>query len=252
MRAALLAFFGLLAFLSAGAARAQQGFVVVAHKATPEVGAPVDDGTLLSIEPGGHIVIMTGAARMIRRDGPYQGAAQALLVRPAAASGEPLGKTLLLGLMELAKESGRSEETVFGVRGSGAGAVAAEAGPYAIAPGAGVFCIHDDVPPALFTPDPPARDSTLVVRRTSRPKELLRAGWPAGARRMDWPQAWPPPAKGRYLVAIGQGGGWAVRLIPVGPRPEAAFRQAALYYEAGCRRQAAAALRLAVNGAERR
>ena len=254
MRPAVVVFVALWLVLSAAGARAQQGFVVEAHKATPELGAPLGDATTISIEPGGHIIVMTGAARMIRRDGPYRGHARDLLEAPAPApeSGEPLARNLLLGLLELAKASGRSEEVPGGVRGAGLGSAAAEAGPYAIGPGAGLFCIHDDMPPAFFTPDPPQADATLVIRRITRPKALLRAGWPAGVRRMGWPEGWPPPAKGRYLVAIGQGGGWAVRLIPVGPRPASAVRQAALYYEAGCRRQAAAALRLAVNKAERR
>ncbi len=253
MRLTFITLAALWLMAAIGEARAQQGYVVEALEATPDVGAALDEATPLSIQPGGHIVIMTRGARMVRRDGPFQGPARDLLEVPpgTAGAGEPLAKKLLLGLSRLVEESGASEDTAFGVRGAVPGATDGEAGSYAIVPGTRVFCLHDDARPAFFTADPPALESKLIVRRITRPKVLLRTAWPAGARRLDWPDDWPPPAKGRYLAAIGESGGWALRLIPVGPRPEAALRQAALYYEAGCRHQALAALRLAVDEAGR-
>ena len=247
-----------VALLAAGVAHASQGFVVEADRASLEVGAAIEASTPIAVAAGGHIVVMTDAARIIRREGPYEGEGGDVLGPPsgaaggAAGGGKPLGSNLMMGLLALAKHSGRSEETAFGVRGAGPGSVPAEGGPYTLAAGMSVFCVHGDQPPAFFTADPPDRDTTLVMRRVTRPKQLLRAGWPAAEQRLDWPRDWPPPEKGRYLVAIGAGGGWAVRLIEVGPRPPEALRQAALYYQAGCSRQASAALGLALKGAERR
>ena len=250
-----LAAAGLLAadLLAAGAAHASQGFVVEADRASLEVGAAIEVSTPITVEAGGHIVVMTDAARMVRREGPYEGEGGDFLGPPsgAAGGGEPLGTNLMMGLLALAKQSGRSEETAFGVRGAGPGSVPAEGGPYTLAAGMSVFCVHGDQAPAFFSAAPPDRDTTLVMRRVTRPKQLLRAGWPAAEQRLDWPRDWPPPEKGRYLVAIGAGGGWAVRFIEVGPRPPEALRQAALYYQAGCSRQASAALGLALEGAER-
>lgn len=243
----------LIGLVAASVARANQGFVVEADGATLEVGAAIEASTAIAVAAGGHIVVMTSAARMIRREGPYEGDGADFLGAPAggAPKGEALGANLMMGLLALAKESGKSEQTAFGVRGAGTAATAAEAGPYALAAGSNVFCVHAGQPPAFFTAEPPPNDTNLVMRRVTRPKQLLRASWPAAAQRREWPGDWPPPEKGRYLVAIGGAGGWAVRLIEVGPRPQDALRQAALYFEAGCSRQASAALRLAVNGAER-
>jgi len=253
MRSGVVVVLALLGLLAASGARASQGFVVEADRASLEVGAAIEAATAVAVEAGGHIVVMTSAARMIRREGPFEGAGADFLEAPAGAApeGKALGANLMQGLLALAKESGRSRETAFGVRGAGTAAAAAEAGAYALAAGANVFCVHADQPPAFFSANPPPRDATLVMRRVTRPKRLLRANWPAAAQRREWPGDWPRPEKGRYLVAIGNAGGWAVRLIEVGPRPQDALRQAALYYEAGCARQAGAALRLAVNGAER-
>jgi hypothetical protein len=247
-------FLAAVVLLAAGVAHASQGFVIEADRASLEVGAAIEVSTPIAVAAGGHIVVMTDAARMVRREGPYEGDGGDFLGAPsgAAGGGEPLGTNLMMGLLALAKQSGRSEETAFGVRGAAPGSVPADGGPYTLAAGMSVFCVHGDRPPAFFAADPPDQDTTLVVRRVTRPKQLLRAGWPAATQRLDWPRDWPPPEKGRYLVAIGAGGGWAVRLIEVGPRPPEALRQAALYFEAGCSRQASAALRLAVDGAERR
>lgn len=242
-----------LGLLAAGVAHARQGYVVEADRASLEVGAAIEASTPISVEAGGHIVVMTDAARMIRREGPYEGVGGDFLGPPSGAvgTGARLGSNLMKGLLALAKQAGRSEETAFGVRGAAPGSVPAEGGPYTLAAGMSVFCVHGDQPPAFFTADPPDQDTTLVMRRVTRPLQLLRAGWPAATRRLDWPRDWPPPEKGRYLVAIGAGGAWAVRLIEVGPRPPEALRQAALYYQARCSRQASAALGLAIKGAER-
>jgi hypothetical protein len=249
----ILVSLALIGLLAASVARASQGFVVEADRATLEVGAAIEASTPVAVEAGGHIVVMTSAARMIRREGPFEGDGADFLGAPAGAApeGKALGANLMMGLLALAKESGKSEQTAFGVRGAGTTATTAEAGAYALAAGASVFCVHAGQPPAFFTANPPPRDATLVMRRVTRPKQLLRANWPAAAPRREWPGDWPPPEKGRYLVAIGNTGGWAVRLIEVGPRPREVLRQAAVYYEVGCARQASAALRLAVNGAER-
>lgn len=251
MRPLLLTFLAFCLGVSGASAAQRQAFVVEAEDAAPAVGEAVGDDTALTVRAGGHIIIMTSGARVIRRDGPFSGTAEELLDEAPGEAAEPLAESLLKGLVELAMESGTSEETAFGVRG-GAATGAGEAGPYAIAPGAGLFCIHDDEAPAFYTPDPPERADVLVVRRITRPKELLRSEWPAGTDRMSWPADWPRPAEGRYLVSIGESGGWTVRMVLVGPRPHQALRQAALYYDAGCRRQAQAALRVAVNDAERR
>ncbi len=247
----LLAFLAFWALVPGADARVIKGFVVEAQRATPEVGASVDANTTLGIEAGGHIVIMTDTARMIRGDGPYEGTAGSLFeaVATGGEAGEPLAESILLGLLSLAKEPDKSVETVFSTRGSiGSLAMA----PYAIGPGMSVFCIHENVLPAFFTPHPPISDTRLIVNRITHPKELLMLDWPAGAGWIGWPTHWPPPATGRYIVAIGEGGAWKVRFELVGSRPETALRQAALYYEAGCRPQAAVAMRAAVAGAEHR
>lgn len=239
----------LIGLLAANVARASQGFVVEANRATLEVGAAIEASTPIAVEAGGHIVVMTSAARMIRREGPFEGDGADFL--DAAAPGvRPLATKLLLALLELVKTPSKSEETALGTRDIDLEDFSYDRERYAIRPNPGFFCIHDNQPPAFFTADPPASVTTLVMRRMTRPKQLLRTDWPAGNQRLDWPEGWPSPISGVYYVSIGNSDEWAVRLVSVGPRLNNPLRQAALYYEANCKRQATVALRVAIAATE--
>ena len=255
MRTGVFICLALISLLAGGVARATEGYVVKAHLANLEVGAPIEASTPVEVKVGGHIVVMTSAARMIRRDGPYKGSGTGFLAVPPATPGAPLGTRLLKGLIALAKQSGKSEETSFGTRFRTSVPTVSSfvAGVNAIVAGTSVFCVHAGQWPTFFTYYPPDTNTTLVMQRVTLPlPQGLSAEWPAHSYHMDWPLTWPPPENGRYLVAIGKASRWTMRLIEVGPQPAELLRQAALYYKAGCSRQASAALRIAINHAERR
>lgn len=237
----------ILILLSPSVASATDGFVIEANNAQPDIGIQVRGDTQISIGEGGHIVLMTEAGQMIRKDGPYTGSADSILAGQAE-TGLAMEGGLLGSLLELAEVSGKSEEQLGAVRGT------TEEGadrPDAITSAVSDFCLSEGQIPEFYTSKAPAVDEPLIVRRRVRPIQFLQTTWPAGENTLTWPADWPPPEEGRYVWALGARGTVALRIIALEETPENPLAAAALQYDLGCEMQAKAAFQSALAAVQR-
>ena len=74
----LLALLIVLVAFGTNAALAAPAFIIEGENAEPAVGVQVSEDTKISIDPEGHLVIMTESGQMIRKNGPYDGTAAIL------------------------------------------------------------------------------------------------------------------------------------------------------------------------------
>ena len=222
-----------------GALAAAGGFVIEANNAQPGVGVQVGGDTQISIGEGGHIVLMTEAGQMIRKDGPYEGAADGILAVQTDSGADALEG----GLLELAEVSGTSEEQLGAVRGT---TQEGAERPDAISTAVSDFCLTPGQTPVFYTSTAPSVDEPLIVRRRVRPIQFLQTTWPAGENTLVWPADWPPVEEGRYVWALGARGTVALRVIELGEMPENPLAAAALQYDLGCEMQAKALFQAAL------
>ena len=130
------------------AAFAADGFVIEANNAQPDVGIQVRGDTQVSVEEGGHIVLMTEAGQMVRKDGPFIGTADDILAGQQGSGDIAMEGGLLGSLLELAEVSGKSEEQLGAVRGTTAEGADR---PDAISAAVSDFCMSDGHIPVFYT-----------------------------------------------------------------------------------------------------
>ncbi len=237
----------ILLLLSPTAVFASSGFVIEANEAQPEVGIQVQGDTQITINEGGHIVLMTDAGQMIRKDGPYTGTADDILAGQSGSTDTAMESGLLGSLLALAEVSGKSEEQLGAVRGA---EMEGADNPEAISSALSNFCIAEGDTPSFYTSKAPAADEPLIVRRRTRPIQSLQTTWPAGESTFIWPADWPPAEDGRYVWALGSRGTVAVRLIAMEEVPESPLAKAAMQYDMGCEVQAKALFQSALAEAQ--
>ena len=238
----LLALLIVLVAFGTNAALAETAFIIDGENAEPAVGVQVSEDTMITIDPEGHLVIMTESGQMIRKDGPYDGTAAALFQQ--IEGGESMDGNMLESLLELAEVSGTADEQLGAVRG--AEIETAEVGPNMISTSVTVFCLTEGVTPEFFTSNAPDVDEPLVVRRRVRPIQYLEVTWPAGTTSLPWPAEWELPEEGRYVWALGQRGSAAVKLVELEDEFSSPLERAAVYYDEGCESQAKAVFREAL------
>ena len=242
----LFIIFTALVLLTPALAFAAGGFVIEANDAQPVVGIQIGDDTHISIGEGGHIVLMTEAGQMFRKDGPYEGPADGIFAGQTDANSGAMEGGLLGSLLELAEVSDKSEEQLGAVRGvAGEGAER----PDAISEGVANFCLTAGETPVFYAAKAPAVDEPLIVRRRVTPIQFLQTTWPAGEKMLAWPSDWPPAEEGRYVWALGARGSIALRVIELGNVPENPLVSAALHYDLGCETQAKALFQAALSAA---
>ena len=228
----------ILLFMSPTAVFAASSFVIEANAAQPEVGSQVQGDSLITINGGGHIVLMTDAGQMVRRDGPFNGTTDEIMAGQLSSSEVAMEGGLLGSLLELAEVSGKSEDQLGAVRG------AVQEGaerPDTISTAVSNFCMTAGDVPGFYTSNAPSVDEPLIVRRRVRPIQFLQTTWPAGANTLSWPADWPPAEEGRYVWALGSRGSTAVRLITMDDQmPDSPLAAAAMQYDMGCEVQAKA------------
>lgn len=235
----LLALLIVLVAFGTNAALAETAFVIEGENAEPAVGVQVSEDTKISIDPEGHLVIMTESGQIIRKNGPYDGTAAVLFEQ--IVSGDAMDGSMLESLLELAEVSGTAEEQLGAVRG--VEVETGEVGPNMISTSVTVFCLTEGVMPEFFTSKAPDVDEPLVVRRRVRPIQYLEATWPAGTTNLPWPADWEPPEEGRYVWALGQRGSAAVKIVELEDEFASPLEQAAVFYDEGCESQAKAIFR---------
>ena len=231
----LLVISTVLLLLSPTAVFASSSFVIEANEAQPDVGIQVQGDTRITINEGGHIVLMTDAGQMVRQDGPFNGSADDILAGQISSADTAMEDGLLGSLLELAEVSRKSEEQLGAVRG------AVQEGadrPETISSAVSNYCITEGELPVFYTSSAPAADQPLIVRRRNRPIQFLQATWSAGENTLTWPADWPPAEEGRYIWSLGSRGTVAVNLISMGEVPDNALAKAALQYDLGCEMQA--------------
>ena len=243
----LIVISAILILMTPAVAFAEGGFVIEANDAQPDVGIQIAGDTQISIGEGGHIVLMTEAGQMVRRDGPYEGPADGIFAGQTDNSAVAMEGGLLGSLLELAEVSHKSEEQLGAVRGT------TEEGaerPDAISTAVSDFCLIAGQTPVFYTSNAPAVDEPLIVRRRVRPIQFLQTTWPAGENALAWPDDWPPAEDGRYVWALGSRGTVALRVIELEEVPENPLASAALQYDLGCEMQAKALFQAALAAAE--
>ena len=218
-------------------ASAADGFVIEAIDAQPDVGIQVRGDTQVTVDEGGHIVLMTEAGQMVRQDGPFTGTADDILAGQDGGGDMVMEGGLLGSLLELAEVSGKSDEQLGAVRGTTAEGAD---NPEAISTAVSNFCISEGQTPMFYSSNAPAVDEPLIVRRRVRPIQFLQTTWPAGASTLTWPADWPPAEDGRYVWALGSRGTVALRIIALEEVPSSDLAAAALQYDLGCEMQAKA------------
>ena len=236
-----------LLLISPTAVFAASSFIIEANDASPDVGIQVQGDTQITINGGGHIVLMTDAGQMIRQDGPYDGTADDILSGQVGSTETAMEGGLLGSLLELAEVSGKSEEQLGAVRG------ATQEGldrPDTISAAVSNFCMSEGDTLVFYTSKAPAADEPLIVRRRVRPIQFLQTTWPAGENTLAWPADWPPAEDGRYVWALGSRGTVAVRLISMEEMPDNQLAIAAMQYDLGCEMQARALFQSALAQAQ--
>lgn len=214
---------------------AANGFVIEANSAQPEVGIQVHGDTLVSVNDGGHIVLMTEAGQMVRKDGPFTGTADDILGGQIGSAETAMEGSVLGSLLELAEVSGKSDEELGAVRGT---TQEGAERPDTISTAVSNFCLSENQNPVFYTTDAPVVDEPLILRRRVRPIQFLQTTWPAGANSLAWPADWPPAEDGRYVWALGSRGTVALRIIALEEVPHGVLAAAALQYDLGCEVQA--------------
>lgn len=247
----LLIALGFLFSIAAGTASAQSGYIVDAEGAEIAIGAPVAGDTAIVIADGGHVVVLSDYGEMIRQEGPFEGTGADIITRKddAVPETDALASDLLDSLVDLAKGQGRSANAVFGVRGTAAAGGDITSDDIALLwPDTRRFCLIDNVRPQFAVPQAADAARTLVVRRTSRPKQVFQALWPPGETILAWPGDWSPPQPGPYLWSVGAAITATVRFVALAGIEAASspVRQAALFAQAECLTQADAAFRSAL------
>lgn len=227
----------ILLLISPTAVFAGSSFVIESNEAQPEVGIQLQGDTQITINDGGHIVLMTDAGQMVRKDGPFDGTTDDIFAGQLSSTETAMEGGLLGSLLELAEVSGKSDEQLGAVRG--AVQEGAES-PDEISTAVSNFCMTENQAPVFYTSKAPAADEPLIVRRRVRPIQFLQTTWPAGANRLSWPADWPPAEEGRYVWALGSRGTTAVRLIAMEEVPDSDLAIAAMQYDMGCEVQAKA------------
>ena len=138
------------------------------------------------------------------------------------------------------EEDGTQRGTAGSARGGGVDA---------ISPGVDVFCLAEGASPTFHVAKAPEEATTLVVRRRTRPTQMLNAEWPAGATALRWADDWPPPEEGRYVWNLGYGGSSVFRIVPIEQPVTGPLDAAAAYLRLDCDAQAKAAFKLAIAAA---
>ena len=136
----------ILLLISPTAVFAGDSFVIESIEAQPDVGIQVQGDTQITINDGGHIVLMTDAGQMVRQDGPFDGSADDILAGQLSSTETAMEGGLLGSLLELAEVSGKSDGQLGAVRG------AAQEGadnPGTIRSAVANFCMTENQSPVL-------------------------------------------------------------------------------------------------------
>lgn len=237
----------MLILLTPALASAAGGFVIEANAAQPGVGNQVGGDTSISIAEGGHIVLMTEAGQMVRKDGPYDGPADGIFAARIDDNADAMEGSLLGSLLELAEVSAKSEEQLGAARSTVVeGAVRPDT---VISKEVAAFCLAPGQTPVFYATKAPSVDELLIVRRRVTPIQFLQATWLTGENTLAWPDDWPPAEEGRYVWSLGARGSVALRIVIVEEVPENPLAAAALQYNLGCEMQAKALFRVALSAA---
>ena len=231
------------------AADAADAYVVAADKASVGIAAAVKRADTLRVGPDGHIVLMTGTGEFVYRAGPFGGPAAELL-GPGDPNRASLQANEINSLLALARTHSKAP------RAAAVQTVAADATPFPpderrISIGVRVYCRVAGTTPLLVAPRKFRSRVRLVVRRQSKPKRVLRAVWPAGAKEMPWPGDTPAFASGYFVWTVGYLAAQGVRIKEVPLPPTDLARRAATFERAGCQSQALVAFRKALALARR-
>ena len=247
MRVLFLALISLFWVVHSSIAAEIVGYVVEAALAKPGIESPLTNETMIEIESEGFMVVMTVNGRMIRRDGPFSGAASAIL-NDGDGSGEDrdLGTDLIESLLELAEVSEMSRSTLGGVRGlTGSDEIRSDA----ITGNTRVYCMEPDSRPLFYSAKAPTRDELLILRRRADAIGFEQAIWPVGHRAVRWPADWPAPEEGRYVWSLGNKVRAPLWLRAIDTPPTELLHRAAFYFDMRCEAQAIAVFRESVAAA---
>ena len=239
-------------FVAAPVGAEPLGFVIEAVLATPEANTPVERGTRVDVEDGGHILIIMRTGQLIRKDGPYHEPAADLFDKINLPWNDDVSNSILLSLLELAEVSGKSTEYIAGLQAIPSdNATQSDVHPDAITAATTNYCFVAGEAPGFYASTPPRRDEPLILRLRASPKSFYQATWPVGVTDLPWPADWPLPKEGRYIWSLGGQGPAPLRLRLVDEQPDSQVERAVLYYDMGCEIQAIALIRQIMASAER-
>ena len=125
------------------------------------------------------------------------------------------------------------------VRGAAGGAHSG--GTNGISAATETYCLTDGMTPTFHVAEAPDEQTNLVVRRRTRPEQVLQAVWPAGATTLAWDQDWPPLEEGRYVWNLGFGGSAIFQVVALEDSVSDPLTAAGVYLRNDCGAQAKAA-----------
>lgn len=231
-------------------ASATDGFVVESNRANIPVGIAINRADAVNIGQGGHIVIMTAQGQIIRRNGPYSGTGVDIFddanLSPTSDDEDP---SMIAALIDLVSEKGTAKNRTFATRGRPK--TGFDAGPLSITGNMPIYCLPEGATAQFELGSPPQRTLSLVVNRLSEPTWSNRVEWPMGKRVAVWPVHWSPPDNGEYMWLAGQSGGrFTVVVYASKTSPLNSVSFASELLSRGCKTQAWAAVRQAINNAQ--
>jgi hypothetical protein len=237
-----------LVFWASAAFADPEGFVIEAVMASPEADSPLQRDTAVEIADGGYIVIISRSGQLVRRDGPFKGAASSLLDSLLSPDSEELDNPVLSSLLELAEVSRGSEEQLGGVRGV---EFDDEVHATAITAATTTYCLIEGARPEFYVSRAPTRDEPVTFRSRISPLGFLQTTWPVGVNLLAWPDAWPEMEEGRYIWSLGDRGPTPLRIRIIDDLPDSLPIRAAYYYDLRCETQAVALIRSLMTSANR-
>ena len=123
----------------------------------------------------------------------------------------------------------------------GTAASAHSGGTNAISTATDTYCLAKGVTPIFHVAEAPNEQTNLVVRRRTRPEQVLQTVWPAGATALVWNQDWPPLEEGRYVWSLGYGGSAIFQVVVLDESVGDPLKAAGVYLRNDCGAQAKAA-----------
>lgn len=190
-----------LTVLSIASAAAAEFVIIGSTSAAYTAGRIIDAAIPLSIADGERITVVAadGKTRMI--EGPFEGAVD-------SGTDGTVGKTLIQSLSELVLANQR-RTSIAGVR-VGAAAAAPDDIFVVRVDFSGRVCLAGSEA-RLWRPNAADR-GTLLIREIGGENREAELDWPAGSRRLAWPQEIPPQDAMSYLLRFRDGNRRATRI----------------------------------------